>query len=162
MPTPCCSWWAPGSLSWRSWQGTAHDYRRHPRARGQGQGDVPRGGRASARRLPFRARRKVAARAGYQPDRIAELPPEAVESFAGVGYFFDLAALEPGEIVVDLGSGSGMDALYAGGLVGPTGQVIGVDFTLAQLAKARKLAANHGAAWVDFRESRIEELPLAD
>jgi len=110
----------------------------------------------------FELGEKVAARAGYQPDRIAELPPEAVESFAGVGYFFDLAALEPGEIVVDLGSGSGMDALYAGGLVGPTGQVIGVDFTLAQLAKARKLAADHGAAWVDFRESRIEELPLAD
>ncbi len=105
---------------------------------------------------------EVALRAGYDRDRIAALPPEAVESFAGVGYFFDLAALRPGETVVDLGSGSGMDALYAAGLVGSTGQVIGVDFTVEQLQKARKLAADAGATWVEFREGRIEELPVAD
>jgi arsenite methyltransferase len=110
----------------------------------------------------FELGEKVATRAGYDPDRIAALPSEAVESFAGVGYFFDLAALEPGETVVDLGSGSGMDALYAATLVGPTGKVIGVDFTLEQLEKARKLTADDGATWVEFREGRIEELPVAD
>lgn len=105
---------------------------------------------------------KVATRAGYDPDRVAALPPEAVESFAGVGFFFDLAALEPGETVVDLGSGSGMDALYAAGLVGPTGQVIGVDFTVEQLEKARKLATDDRATRVEFREGRIDELPVPD
>ena len=110
----------------------------------------------------FELGEKVATRAGYDADRIAGLPPEAVESFAGVGYFFDLAALEPGETVVDLGSGSGMDALYAAGLVGPTGQVIGVDFTVEQLEKAHKLATDDGATWVEFREGRIDELPVPD
>lgn len=110
----------------------------------------------------FELGEKVATRVGYNPDRIAALPAEAVESFAGVGYFFDLAALDRGETVVDLGSGSGMDALYAAGLVGPTGHVIGVDFTVEQLEKARKLVASDGAYWVELREGRIEELPVAD
>ena len=110
----------------------------------------------------FELGEQLAARLGYDLERIADLPTEAVESFAGVGYFFDLAALELGETVVDLGSGSGMDALYAGGLVGPTGRVIGVDFTVEQLDKAKKLAAEHGASWVEFRQGRIEALPLPD
>jgi len=85
-----------------------------------------------------------------------------VESFAGVGYFFDLADLQPGESVVDLGSGSGMDAFYAAGLVGETGKVYGIDFTPEQLEKARRLADEAGFAHVEFREGRIEALPLAD
>ena len=85
-----------------------------------------------------------------------------MESFAGVGHFFDLADLPAGETVVDLGSGSGMDAFYAAGLVGPTGHVYGVDFTREQLDKARGLAAEAGLAQVEFREARIEALPLAD
>jgi ubiquinone/menaquinone biosynthesis C-methylase UbiE len=110
----------------------------------------------------FELGEKLATRVGYNPDRIAELPIEAVESFAGVGYFFDLAALDLGETVVDLGSGSGMDVLYAAGLVGPTGHVIGVDFTAEQLEKARKLVAGDDAYWAEFREGRIDELPIAD
>jgi arsenite methyltransferase len=106
----------------------------------------------------FELGEKLALRVGYDPDRLATVPAEAVDSFAGVGFFFDLAGLEPGEVVVDLGSGSGMDALYAAGLVGPTGRVIGVDFTVEQLDKARRLAA--GQDWVEFREGRIEDLPL--
>ena len=85
-----------------------------------------------------------------------------MESFAGVGHFFDLADLQTGETVVDLGSGSGMDAFYAAGLVGPTGHVYGVDFTQEQLDKARRLATEAGLAQVEFREARIEALPLAD
>jgi cyclopropane fatty-acyl-phospholipid synthase-like methyltransferase len=56
---------------------------------------------------------------------LAAVPSQAVDSFAGVGHFFDLADLQPGERVVDLGSGSGMDAFYAAGLVGSTGRVTG-------------------------------------
>jgi SAM-dependent methyltransferase len=104
----------------------------------------------------------VAARAGYDAARLAAVPAAAVESFAGVGHFFDLAALTAGDVVVDLGSGSGMDAFYAASLVGPTGRVIGVDFTTEQLDKARRIAGESGFENVEFREGRIERLPLDD
>jgi arsenite methyltransferase len=104
----------------------------------------------------------VALRVGYEPARLAAVPPDAVASFAGVGYFFDLAALGAGETVVDLGSGSGMDAFYAASLIGPTGRVVGVDFTLEQLEKARGIATTAGLSQVEFREGRIEDLPLPD
>ena len=113
-------------------------------------------------RFHFELGAPVALRAGYDADRLAAVPRGAVESFAGVGYFFDLADLQTGESVVDLGSGSGMDAFYAAGLVGPSGRVYGVDFTQAQLDKARRLATDAGLAEVEFHEARIEALPLAD
>jgi SAM-dependent methyltransferase len=103
----------------------------------------------------------LALRVGYDADRLRTVPAGAVESFAGVGFFFDLAALTPGETVVDLGSGSGMDAFYAAALVGPSGRVIGIDFTPEQLEKARKLAADAGTEQVEFVEGRIEDVPLA-
>ena len=104
----------------------------------------------------------VALRAGYDADLLAAVPSGATESFAGVGHFFDLADLQIGESVVDLGSGSGMDAFYAAALVGPTGHVYGVDFTQEQLDKARGLAADAGLTHVEFREGHIEALPLDD
>lgn len=110
----------------------------------------------------FELGEKVASNVGYNATRLAALPAEAVQSFAGVGYFFDLADLQPGETVVDLGSGSGMDVFYAAGLVDPGGRVIGVDFTPEQLEKARGLAARHGVPGVEFREGRIEDLPVDD
>jgi arsenite methyltransferase len=113
-------------------------------------------------RFHFELGAPVALRVGYDADRLAVVPPGAVESFAGVGYFFDLAGLRAGETVVDLGSGSGMDAFYAAGLVGPTGAVHGVDFTPEQLDKARRLANEAGLAHVGFHEGRIEALPLPD
>jgi ubiquinone/menaquinone biosynthesis C-methylase UbiE len=79
-----------------------------------------------------------------------------------VGYFLDLAGLEPGESVIDLGSGSGMDLFCAAQAVGPTGRVVGVDFTTEQLEKARRLAAENGFAQVDVREGRIDVLPVDD
>jgi len=113
-------------------------------------------------RFHFELGAPVALRAGYDAARLAAVPVGAVESFAGVGFFFDLADLRPGESVVDLGSGSGMDAFYAAGLVGPSGQVYGVDFTREQLDKARRLAEEAGLTHVEFREGRIEALPLGD
>ena len=113
-------------------------------------------------RFHFELGATVALRVGYDADRLAAVPAEAVESFAGVGHFFDLAGLEPGERVVDLGSGSGMDAFYAAALVGPSGRVWGVDFTREQLDKARRLAGAAGLTQVEFREGRIEALPLPD
>jgi arsenite methyltransferase len=110
----------------------------------------------------FELGRRVATAVGYDADRLGTLPADAVRSFAGVGYFFDLADLKPGEVVVDLGSGSGMDAFYAASLVGPTGQVIGIDFTVEQLDKAKDQAASHGVGHVGFRAGRIQNLPIDD
>lgn len=109
----------------------------------------------------FEMGRDVAERLGYPSEKLGLVPSPAVESFAGVGYFFDLAGLRPGEQVLDLGSGSGLDAFLAAALVGPTGRVIGVDFTPEQVHKARRLASDAGIDNVEFREGRIEELPAA-
>jgi arsenite methyltransferase len=110
----------------------------------------------------FEMGRALAQRLGYPNELLAGIPEGAVESFAGVGYFFDLARLQPGETVIDLGSGSGMDTLIAAGLVAPTGSVIGADFTLEQLTKARRLAAEAGIEHIEFRQGRIENLPADD
>ncbi len=107
----------------------------------------------------FEMGRALAQRLGYPDDLLTSIPESAVESFAGVGYFFDLADLQPGEAVIDLGSGSGMDTLIAAGLVGPAGRVVGVDFTLEQLTKARRLAGQASVDQVEFRAGRIDRLP---
>lgn len=110
----------------------------------------------------FELGRALAVRLGYDADRLDRVPGPAVESFAGVGHFFDLLDPRPAEQIVDLGSGSGMDAFYAADAVGAEGRVTGVDFTDAQLMKARRLAAEHGRANVAFVEARIEHVPLPD
>jgi len=113
---------------------------------------------APGARYHFELGRELALRLGYDRDRLAAVPSSAVDSFAGVGHVFDLAGLQPGEVVVDFGSGSGMDAFYAAGLVGP-GAVLGVDFTAEQLAKARRLSAESDIA-VDFLEGSIDDVPV--
>jgi arsenite methyltransferase len=108
----------------------------------------------------FELGRPLAEQLGYPADVLDRIPEGAIESFAGVGYFFDLAELSEGESVVDLGSGSGMDLLFAAVRVGPSGTVVGVDFTVEQLEKARRMAEEAGFAQVELREGRIEQLPL--
>jgi arsenite methyltransferase len=110
----------------------------------------------------FELGRSLAERLGYPGEILDEIPAGAVESFAGVGYFFNLAALRVGESVIDLGSGSGMDVFVAAHQVGPSGRVVGVDFTAEQLEKARRLATEGGWDQVEFQEGRIERLPVED
>jgi arsenite methyltransferase len=110
----------------------------------------------------FELGRALAERLGYPADVLDRIPASAIESFAGVGYCFDLAELRAGERVVDLGSGSGMDVFFAATQVGDSGRLIGVDFTPEQLGKARFLAAEHGFDQVEFREGRIERPPADD
>ena len=98
---------------------------------------------------------------GY-PDELAGVPESAVESFAGVANPFSLGRLEPGERVLDLGSGAGTDALVAARMVGPTGSVTGVDMTREMLAKARSAAEEAGIENVSFTEGEAESLPFAD
>lgn len=114
------------------------------------------------REFHFETGRPLAERLGYPPADLDAIPAAAIDSFAGVGYFFDLAAVQPGDTVLDLGSGSGTDSLLAAVAAGPAGSVIGVDMTDAQLAKARHLAADAGIATAEFREGYIERLPVDD
>jgi arsenite methyltransferase len=108
----------------------------------------------------FELGRPLADRLGYPAEVLDRVPAGAIESFAGVGYFFDLASLGSGEQVVDLGSGSGMDVFFAAEQVGAAGSVVGIDYTEEQLEKARRLADEGGFRQVEFRAGRIEHLPL--
>lgn len=110
----------------------------------------------------FEMGRALTERLGYPRADLNRIPATALESFAGVGYFFDLAGITAGETVVDLGSGSGTDAFLAALYVGRAGRVIGIDMTEAQLDKARTLARSHGIEQVDFRHGLIEALSLPD
>jgi SAM-dependent methyltransferase len=103
----------------------------------------------------------VARRIGYSDDDLAAVP-EGANLGVGCGNPTAIDALRPGEVVVDLGSGAGMDAFLAARQVGPTGRVIGVDMTDAMLAKARENALKVGVENVEFRKGRIEELPVED
>lgn len=104
----------------------------------------------------------LASRLGYPGAELDRVPREAIESFAGVGHHLALAALRPGDRVVDLGSGSGMDAFLAARQVGPSGEVVGIDMTDAQLTKARRLAARDGFTNTRFDKGYIEEVPVSD
>src|SRR5690349_13162674 len=107
--------------------------------------------------LHFPTGRPLAEALGYPTDLLDRLPAEAVRSFAGVGYHFGLARLLPGELVLDLGSGGGMDVFAAAARVGPQGGVTGVDITTEQLAKAALLVRDEP---ITFRRARVEELPF--
>jgi arsenite methyltransferase len=112
--------------------------------------------------LHFELGRPLAEHLGYPANALDGIPAAAIESFAGVGYFFDLAGLRDGERVVDLGSGSGMDVFFAALQVGASGRVIGIDFTIEQLNKARRIAQGSDFTQVELREGRIEALPIED
>jgi arsenite methyltransferase len=108
----------------------------------------------------FETGRALAERLGYPSDDLDRIPAAAIESFAGVGHFLELASIAPGETVLDLGSGSGMDSFLAALAAGPDGRVVGVDMTDEQLAKAERLAAEAGVRNVEFRRGYIEEPPI--
>ena len=107
----------------------------------------------------FEMGRDLTERLGYPPEDLDRIPAAAIDSFAGVGYFFHLANLKPGECVLDLGSGSGTDAFVAALKVGAGGSVIGIDMTDAQLAKAERLGDDAGFANIDYRKGYIEDVP---
>lgn len=92
----------------------------------------------------FHTGRPLAHRLGYDDAVVARMPDSAIEAFAGVGNPFSLGALEPGERIVDLGSGSGFDCFIAAGQVGPAGQVVGVDMTEEMLSRSRAASAAMG------------------
>ncbi|MDL1894924.1 arsenite methyltransferase [Anaerolineae bacterium CFX7] len=97
----------------------------------------------------------------YTPQEIRDLPPELLSATLGCGNPTALAALQPGETVLDLGSGAGLDCFLAARQVGPTGRVIGVDMTDSMLELAQRNRAQMGFANVEFRKGEIEKLPVA-
>lgn len=110
----------------------------------------------------FETGRGLAEHLGYPSDDLDAVPAPAIESFAGVGYFRDLAAIGLGARVLDLGSGSGMDSFLAANASGSTGSVIGIDMSPAQLAKAARLATEAGFDQVEFREGYVEDVHVED
>ena len=99
---------------------------------------------------------------GYAEEWLKNVPEASIESFAGTGNPFSLGQIRPGERVLDLGSGAGVDSLIAANMVGPTGQVVGVDMTPAMVGKARQSARGTAADNVEFRDGYLEDLPIED
>jgi arsenite methyltransferase len=103
----------------------------------------------------------VSVKLGYRGQELATVP-EGADLGLGCGAPVEHLKLQPGETVLDLGSGPGLDAFLAAQAVGPQGRVIGVDMTPAMLERARRNAERGGFANVEFREGRLEALPVAD
>lgn len=110
----------------------------------------------------FHTGRKLAGILGYPDEWLEGVPEAAIESFAGTGNPFAMGTLAPGERVVDIGSGAGIDSLIAAKMVGPEGEVIGVDMTPEMLAKSRRAAAEAGTGQVRFVDGFMEDLPVDD
>jgi arsenite methyltransferase len=110
----------------------------------------------------FHTGRHLARLLGYEEAWLVGIPEGAIESFAGTGNPFSLGELRPGERVVDVGAGAGIDSLIAATMVGPTGHVVGVDMTPEMLGKAQRNALAAGLSNVEFRAGYGEALPVPD
>ena len=103
----------------------------------------------------------VSSSVGYTPEELASVPAEANLGL-GCGNPLRAANLQPGEVVIDLGSGAGLDCFLAGVQVGRRGRAVGVDMTPEMLSTARRIAKENRIRNVEFRLGEIENLPAAD
>ncbi|MEE2971041.1 MAG: methyltransferase domain-containing protein [Pseudomonadota bacterium] len=110
----------------------------------------------------FHTGRPLAEQLGYDARIVDPLPDSAVKSFAGVANPFSLRPIVRGEMVVDAGSSGGFDCFVAADLVGPAGQVIGIDMTEEMLTKSRATADQMELGQVEFREGLLEDMPVRD
>ena len=99
---------------------------------------------------------------GYAPELIKIFPPEVLDVFCGVGNPFSLGPLAPGDAILDIGCGAGVDSLVAARLVGEGGRVTGIDATPAMIERARAHQARLGLANVTFQVGEAEALPFPD
>ena len=105
--------------------------------------------------------REAAEMFGYDPEWLDRAPAGAVDSFAGVGNPHERAELRPGETILDLGGGAGLDAIIASWRVGPEGRVIGVDLNPSMCRKAQANLSETGGS-MECHEGRMEDIPLPD
>jgi SAM-dependent methyltransferase len=110
----------------------------------------------------FHTGRPLARLLGYREEWLDGIADSAIESFAGTGNPFSLGLLIPGDKIVDIGSGAGIDSLIAARMIAPSGQVIGVDMTPAMVEKANRAANESGIGNVEFRLGYAETLPVED
>ena len=110
----------------------------------------------------FHTGRRLAAMLEYQDEWLAAIPEPTIASFAGTGNPFVAGLPSPGENVVDVGCGAGIDSLIAAKFVAPTGEVVGIDMTPAMVERAHRSAAEAGIAHVAFRHGVAEALPVDD
>jgi 2-polyprenyl-3-methyl-5-hydroxy-6-metoxy-1,4-benzoquinol methylase len=115
-----------------------------------------------AKGFHFHTGRPLAKLLGYEDTWLEGLPESAIESMAGTGNPFQIAPIEEGAHVVDVGCGAGTDSLIAARMAGPSGKVMGFDMTPSMVAKARRSAARMGLTNLEFKEAVAEELPVAD
>jgi SAM-dependent methyltransferase len=118
--------------------------------------------REPGRQFHFPTGRAACERLGYPAERLAALPPAALESFAGVGYPFAAGVIREGDRVLDVGAGSGTDALISARLAGPGGRVYALDMTAPMRAKLQATAAAAGVANLEVLEGDAEAIPLPD
>jgi SAM-dependent methyltransferase len=110
----------------------------------------------------FHTGRPLAVKLGYPASILTSLPDSAIASFAGIDNPFKAGHIPVGARVLDLGSGGGFDSFVAAELVGPTGQVVGVDMTAEMLDRSRRDATRLGLSNVEFRAGTLEQLPVDD
>jgi arsenite methyltransferase len=109
---------------------------------------------------PFPIGRKLAEDLGYPPEVLDNVPQPSLDAFAGVSNASLFADLRPGAAVLDLGCGAGMDSIIAARRVGPSGRIIGVDFSQTMLARARASKELSNLPQLDFQHGDAEHLPL--
>jgi len=114
------------------------------------------------RKHAFPVGRAFAESLGYPASLLASLPATATDAFTGVSNVSLFAEIPGGATVLDLGCGAGTDALIAARRVGPTGRVIGVDFSAAMLSRARHAVAESGLTRIELREADAESLPVKE
>lgn len=108
------------------------------------------------------AQETAVAKSGYAPARLESMPEEVLKANASCGNPVDDAGMRPGEVVLDLGSGGGLDCFLSAGEVGPAGRVIGLDMTDAMIEKAEANRRKLGLENVEFRKGEMEAMPIED
>jgi AhpD family alkylhydroperoxidase len=129
---------------------------------GPGSSSVPQAGGSCCGAASGESGRSLADMAGYGAEELAALPADAVEHSFGCGNPLAFSAVQPGHVVLDIGSGAGIDCLLAAEKVGPTGKVIGLDMTPEMIERARRNAREAGVTNVEFRLGDAEKMPVED